>query len=180
MNGPAAEPSVARRYCRWVADDGLARRFHDEEWGRDPGDDRAWFELLCLEVFQAGLSWRLVLRRRAALREALAGFDPGVLAGWEEADLARALEAPGMIRNRRKLEAVVENARAFLEVLAEAGTFGAWVDGLLARGGEDAVVREFRRRFRFLGPTLVRSLLESAGRLPLVHDPDCYAAGGTG
>ncbi|GAB4252805.1 DNA-3-methyladenine glycosylase I [Deferrisoma sp.] len=180
MKGPGPGPSETRRYCRWVADDELARRFHDEEWGRDPGTDRAWFELLCLEVFQAGLSWRLVLRRREALREVFAGFEPAVLAGWTGADIERALGAPGMIRNRRKLEAVVRNAGAFLGVLAEDGSFGAWVDGLLAEGGEDAVAREFRRRFRFLGPTLVRSLLESAGRLPLPHDPDCYAAGGGG
>ncbi len=180
MKGSDLRFPAPRAYCRWVADDELARRFHDEEWGRDPGDDRAWFELLCLEVFQAGLSWRLVLHRREALREALAGFEPAVLAGWTGADIERALGAPGVIRNRRKLEAVVENARAFLGVRAEAGAFGAWVDGLLADGGEAAVVREFRRRFRFLGPTLVRSLLESAARLPVVHDPECYAARGAG
>ncbi len=170
----------ARPYCAWVAGDPIAARFHDEEWGRPPADDRAWFELLCLEVFQAGLSWRLVLRRREALRRALEGFEPARLAQWGERDIARALAAPGVIRNRRKFEAVVRNARAFLEVCQEHGGFAGWVDGRMREGGVEEVVRAFRRRFSFLGPTLVRSLLESAGRLPVEHDPGCHAAGGRG
>ncbi len=166
-----------RPYCAWVGDEPVARAFHDREWGADPGTDRAWFELLCLEVFQAGLSWRLVLVRREALRRALAGFDPDVLARWTGADVDRALAAPGMIRNRKKIEAVVANARSFRQLVAAHGPFGAWVDRALA-AGPDAVVRRFRERFSFLGPTLVHSLLESAGRLPVRHDPGCHAAPG--
>jgi len=165
-------------YCDWVGDDALARRFHDEEWGRDPGDDRAWFELLCLEVFQAGLSWRLVLHRREALRRALEGFEPEALVRWDADRIEEALAAPGMIRNRKKLEAVVFNARAFRQAAAEGPGFGVWVDRLIASEGEAGVVRAFRQRFRFLGPVLVRSLLESSGRLPLPHDPHCHASGG--
>ncbi len=164
-----------RPYCRWVGDDAVAMAFHDEEWGRPPADDRAWFELLCLEVFQAGLSWRLVLRRRRSLGEALEGFDPARLAGWGPGQIDRALEAPGMIRNRRKVEAVVRNARAFVALVAEHGRFDRWVDRVL-EGGEAAAAAAFRERFSFLGPTLVHSLLESAGRLPLRHDPGCHAA----
>ncbi len=164
-----------RPYCGWVGDDPVAMAFHDEEWGRPPGDDRAWFELLCLEVFQAGLSWRLVLHRRRALGEALEGFDPARLARWGPGEIERALEAPGMIRNRRKVEAVVRNARAFVALVREHGRFDRWLDRVL-EGGEAAAVRAFRERFSFLGPTLVRSLLESAGRIPLRHDPGCHAA----
>jgi DNA-3-methyladenine glycosylase I len=103
----------------WWARDGLLAAYHDLEWGRGPTDEHALFERLCLEAFQAGLSWRIVLERRAALRHAYAGFDAARLARFAAADLERALAAPGTIRNRAKGTAMVENARILVALHAE-------------------------------------------------------------
>lgn len=98
--------------CPW-ANTPLEIAYHDGEWGRPLHDEGALFELLELEGFQAGLSWSLILERRAALREAFAGFDPEKLAAWGEEDIQKALAAPGVIRNRSKVHCAVTNAKAF-------------------------------------------------------------------
>ena len=108
--------------------------YHDTEWCRPCRDDRALFELLELEGFQAGLSWKLILERRAALRAAFADFEPAALAGWGEDEVEAALAAPGVIKNRSKARCAVTNARAFLAVAEEWGSFARylwhWVDGV--------------------------------------------------
>lgn len=170
--------------CPW-AKDALDQDYHDHQWGRPCHDDRALFELLELEGFQAGLSWHLILERREALRTAFAGFDPAVLASWTEADLAAALAAPGVIRNRAKVRCAVSNARAFLAVEAEFGSFDAylwsWVEGQPILNHwtssdqvpaqtplSEALSRDLKKRgFRFVGPVIVYSYLQAAG---LVND----------
>ena len=108
--------------------------YHDTEWCRPCRDDRALFELLELEGFQAGLSWKLILERRAALRAAFADFEPAALAGWGEDEVEAALAAPGVIKNRSKARCAVTNARAFLAVAEEWGSFARylwhWVGGV--------------------------------------------------
>ena len=148
-------------------------------------DDKALFELLELEGFQAGLTWRLILERRQALNAAFAGFDPAVLANWGEAEIAAALAAPGVIKNRSKARCAVTNARAFLQVQEEWGSFADylwhWVDGVpvdhrLERTedmpAEDDLSRRVsadlkKRGFRFVGPVIVYSYLQGAG---LIND----------
>jgi DNA-3-methyladenine glycosylase I len=102
--------------CPWAESHPLYVAYHDAEWGIPLRDDRRLFELLILEGFQAGLSWLLILKRREALREAFEGFDPGRLAAWGDDRIETALGAPGVIRNRRKVEAVRKNARACLDL----------------------------------------------------------------
>ena len=159
--------------------------YHDTEWCRPCGDDRALFELLELEGFQAGLSWKLILERRAALRAAFADFEPAALAGWGEDEVEAALAAPGVIKNRSKARCAVTNARAFLAVAEEWGSFARylwhWVDGVpvdhrLERPedmpAEDDLSRRVsadlkKRGFRFVGPVIVYSYLQGAG---LIND----------
>ena len=173
--------------------------YHDTEWCRPCRDDRALFELLELEGFQAGLSWKLILERRAALRAAFADFEPAALAGWGEDEVeaalaapmlanlapATALAAPGVIKNRSKARCAVTNARAFLAVAEEWGSFARylwhWVDGVpvdhrLERPedmpAEDDLSRRVsadlkKRGFRFVGPVIVYSYLQGAG---LIND----------
>lgn len=101
--------------------------YHDTEWCRPCRDDQALFELLELEGFQAGLSWKLILERRAALRAAFADFEPAALAGWGEDEVEAALAAPGVIKNRSKARCAVTNARAFLAVAEEWGSFARYL-----------------------------------------------------
>lgn len=101
--------------CAWAEGDPLMIAYHDLEWGVPVHDDRLIFEFLTLEGMQAGLSWMTILRKRENFRAAFDGFDPARVADYGQAELDRLLSDPGVIRNRRKIEAVIQNARAFLE-----------------------------------------------------------------
>lgn len=177
--------------CAWVDDDPLYQRYHDEEWGTPQHDDRALFELLVLESFQAGLAWRTILHKRAAFQRAFDGFEPARVAAFDEDDVTRLLQDAGIVRHRGKIEAAIHNARRFLEVQAAYGAFAAFlwgfVDGAPRIGrraeGEpprpttalsDTVSAELRRRgFRFLGSTTVQAYLQATG-VVMDHDPACF------
>jgi DNA-3-methyladenine glycosylase I len=113
--------------CPWCGDDPLYVRYHDEEWGTPVHDERMHFEFLLLETQQAGLSWRTILGKREAYRKAFANFEPERVALYSEKDIERLLLDPGLIRNRRKLKAAVTNARAFLAIRAQYGSFDSWI-----------------------------------------------------
>ena len=128
-----------RRRCAWCGDDPLYRRYHDEEWGVPIRDDRRHFELLILEGAQAGLSWDTILGKREGYREAFAGFDPVAVARFGESELEALLLNPGIVRNRLKVRSAVGNARAFLEVQGEFGSFDEYIWRFV--GGEPKVNR---------------------------------------
>jgi DNA-3-methyladenine glycosylase I len=179
--GKDVVPTVPRR-CPWPTfDDPLYLRYHDEEWGVAVRDDRTIYEFLVLETFQAGLSWRTVLHKRENFRRAFAGFDAAKVARFGARDVARLLGDAGIIRNRAKIRAAVNNARRFLEVRAEFGAFApymwSWVGGrpLIHRlrtmrdyptSIEEAVAwaKDLKRRgFAFLGPTVVYAHMQAVG-----------------
>ena len=170
--------------CAWSRGNALLQEYHDREWGVPVHDDRLLFEHLTLEVMQCGLNWLLMLKKREIFRQCLAGFRPELLASFSEADIETALATPGMIRSRRKVEAVVNNARAFLGIQKEYGSFASWVwrftDGRMlvyashdlaipaSSPLSDAMSKEFRTRgFRFLGSVTVYSFLQACG---LIND----------
>jgi DNA-3-methyladenine glycosylase I len=178
--------------CWWAAGgDPLYEAYHDEEWGVPLHDDRALFELLCLEGAQAGLAWITILRKREGYRRAFHGFDPERVAAMSDAELDERLADPGIVRNRLKVYAARKNARAFLELQAERGSFGGylwdWVDGKPIRNawreqGEvpaatplaEAVSKDLRKRgFTFVGPTIVYAYLQSTGVVN-DHIADCF------
>jgi DNA-3-methyladenine glycosylase I len=156
-------------------------RYHDEEWGVPVHDDRVHFEFLTLEGAQAGLSWSTILHRRDGYRRAFAGWDPGVVAGYGGRDVTRLLRDPGIIRNRRKIESTVSNARAVVEVIASEGSLDAllwsFVDGKQQRHrfrrahqvpAESEASRSMsaelkRRGFRFVGPTICYAFMQATG-----------------
>lgn len=107
--------------CPWCGTDPLYVAYHDLEWGRPIYDPRALWEALCLESFQAGLSWITILRRREGFRAAFAGFDPQIVAGWDEADVARLLQDAGIIRHRGKIAATILGAQIYLKIEADIG-----------------------------------------------------------
>src|SRR5437773_5290192 len=116
-----------KRVCAWAGNDPLIRRYHDEEWGVPAHDDRALFEFLILEGAQAGLSWSTILRKRESYREAFASFDPERVARFDARRRASLLKNAGIVRNRLKIESTVSNARAFLDVRKEFGSFDSYV-----------------------------------------------------
>ncbi len=190
--GKAATGADDRRTrCGWCGSDPLYVRYHDEEWGVPVHDDRLLFEFLVLEGAQAGLSWITILRKRDNYRRAFAGFDPGRVARFDRRKVESLLRDPGIVRNRAKVEAAVGNARAFLAVQEELGSFDAYqwqfVDGrplenrwksqrqIPARTTvSDALSRDLRRRgFRFVGPTIVYAHMQAVGMVN-DHVMDCF------
>ena len=166
--------------CGWASTPLLAE-YHDAEWGVPQHDDRMLFEMLTLEGAQAGLSWTVVLRKRAGYRAAFAGFDPAAVAGFSETQIDALATDPGIVRHRGKIAATVSNAQAFLAVQREFGSFDAYlwgfVDGqpVVTRGaaGEPGLVRTelsdrvskdlIRRGFKFVGTTIVYAYLQATG-----------------
>ena len=166
--------------------------YHDDEWGMPVDGDIELFERLTLEAFQAGLSWRTILHKRDAFRLAYRGFDPAAVAGFDERDRARLLADEGIVRNRAKVDASIGNAQAFLALVAEFGSFDAYLRSLvpgpatpLPRSAtmaaipattdtSDALSADLRRRgFRFVGPTIVYAFMQSIGLVD-DHLPGCF------
>ncbi len=173
--------------CWWAGDDPLYRAYHDDEWGRPVTDDVRLLEKLCLEGFQAGLSWITILRKRERFREVFAGFDPEVVAGFGPADVERLLADPGIIRHRGKIDATIGNARAYLDLVESGLTLRelvwsyapdpstrparldfASLSGLGSTAESAALSKDLKRRgFRFVGPTTVYAFMQAMG---LVND----------
>jgi DNA-3-methyladenine glycosylase I len=163
--------------------DPVYESYHDDEWGFPVLDERGLFERLSLEAFQSGLSWRTILTKRAAFREAFAGFDPDAIATFKEDDVARLLGDERIVRNRAKIEATLANAGATVELRAAAEPLDAvirahapaarqppatWADVPASTPETVALARELKRRgFRFVGPTTMYALMQACG---LVND----------
>jgi DNA-3-methyladenine glycosylase I len=163
---------VGRRVkrCAWATREPLTS-YHDKEWGTPRHGERTHFEFLVLEGAQAGLSWETILRKRAAYRKAFAGWDPKKVAKFGARDVARLMRDAGIVRNRAKITSAISNAKAFLAVAKEHGTFDAFVWGY-----HDPVVlsRDLRKRgFRFVGPTICESFMEAMGLLDH-HEGGCF------
>lgn len=166
------EDGIAR--CWWGAGDPGYRRYHDREWGRPVADDRRLFEKLCLEGFQSGLSWLIILRKRDNFRKAFNAFDIRAVARFDGRRVRRLLADPGIVRNRAKIEATVNNARRCLELRDEFGSLAAYVWSYEPRartGGEEqakALSKDLKRRgWTFVGPTTVYAFMQAMG---LVND----------
>ncbi|GAA3917441.1 DNA-3-methyladenine glycosylase I [Microbacterium invictum] len=181
---------VAR--CAWVGDDPEYMRYHDEEWGRALHGDRALFEKMALEGFQAGLSWITILRKRPRFREVFHGFDPAVVAGYGASDVARLMMDAGIIRNRAKILATISNAQLVTEM--EPGALDAlmwsfaptekrrrpasFADVPATTGDSDAMSKALRKAgFRFVGSTTMYALMQSAGMVD-DHLTGCHRADG--
>jgi DNA-3-methyladenine glycosylase I len=126
-------------------------------------------------MFQAGLSWLTILKKREAFRRAFDGFEPAVVAQYGEADRARLMADAGIVRNRLKIDAAIHNAGVVLDLAATHGSFAAWLDGQGALQPEQWVSL-FKKTFRFTGGEITKEFLLSAGYLPVVHDPGCFRA----
>lgn len=184
--------SDGRARCAWVGDDAEYRRYHDEEWGRPLHGDRALFEKMALEGFQAGLSWITILRKRPRFREVFAGFDPAAVAAFGADDVERLMTDAGIIRNRAKIEATISNA-ALVRDMAD-GELDAlmwsfapqasrprprpreFADVPAVTAESTALSKALRARgFRFVGPTTMYALMQSSGMVD-DHVEGCWRA----
>jgi len=169
-----------RLRCTWAANE-VNIPYHDQEWGVPVHDEHKWFEFLILEGAQAGLSWDTILKKRARYREVFDGFDPAKVARYDKKKVRELLRDAGIIRNRLKIDAAITNARAFLEVQKELGTFDAYIwrfvggqpkqnawkshSRLPAKTAEsDALSKDLQKRgFRFVGSTICYALMQATG-----------------
>jgi DNA-3-methyladenine glycosylase I len=162
-------------YCQYVRDhpeDEYNRRYHDSEYGFPLDDDNLLFERLVLEINQAGLSWLTILKKQDNFRRAYDAFDLERVAGYGESDRARLLADAGIIRNRLKVNAAIENARRILELRREFGSFKGWLEAHHPRD-KQAWTKLFKKNFVFTGGEIVSEFLLSTGYLPGAHDDDC-------
>jgi len=175
--------------CAWASgDDALMAEYHDREWGVPVHDSRMLWEMLMLEGFQAGLSWRTILHRREGFRKAFAGFDPAKVAAFGDADVERLMADPGIIRARAKIEATIGAARIYEAMRAAGEDFSDWVWGLA--GGvpqvndgvhvpaktpvSEEISKALKARgFKFVGPVIVYAWMQAVGMVN-DHAPDCF------
>jgi DNA-3-methyladenine glycosylase I len=188
----------AQRRCAWAEGSDAYRAYHDAEWGTPVHDDRTFFEFIVLEGAQAGLAWSTILARRDGYRRAFAGFDPARVARFRDADVVRLMLDTGIVRNRAKVASAIGNARAFLDVQREHGSFDAYVwrfvggaprqnawhslgDVPAQTDEAKALSKDLRARgFRFVGPTIVYAFMQATGLVNdhLVTCPRWRALGG--
>lgn len=177
--------------CKWVGDDSIYIDYHDKEWGVPLHDDKLLFEFLILEGFQAGLSWLTILKKRQNFEKAFAKFDPNQVAKFGDYQREVLLKNEGIIRNRQKINAAITNARAFLEVQAEFGSFDSYiwqftdgkpiqnhwskVDQLPAKTElSDTISKDLKSRgFKFVGSTIVYAHMQATGMVN-DHTTDCF------
>ncbi len=177
--------------CAWCGKDPLYVEYHDREWGVPVRDDQKLFEFLILETFQAGLSWITILRKRENFRQAFDNFDYKKIAQYNDAKVAELMENPGIIRNRLKIKAAISNAKAFLDVQREFGTFSQYIWGFT--GGQpiinrysdqkqlpatselsDTISKDLKKRgFKFVGSTVVYAHMQATGMVD-DHIDDCW------
>lgn len=174
--------------CAWANGDALMEAYHDAEWGVPLRDSRTLWEMLVLESFQAGLSWRTILHRREGFRRAFEGFAPAVIAGYGQQDVERLMQDEGIIRARAKIEATIGNARAYLRMEAEGRDFATFVwsfvsgstvvnDGISVPAQTEtsqALSKALKTEgFKFVGPTIVYAFMQAVGMVN-DHHPDCF------
>ncbi len=177
--------------CAWVDGSEIYKRYHDEEWGHPVHDDRKLFEMLTLECFQAGLSWITILKKRDAFRLAFDGFDPEIIVNYDEQKVAALLANPDIIRHQGKIRAAISNARLFLEIQKEYGSFdhmiwsyvghepiiNSWEDSdeLPATSPiSDRMSKDLKKRgFKFFGSTIAYAFMQATGMVN-DHTRDCY------
>jgi DNA-3-methyladenine glycosylase I len=174
--------------CHWCGTDDLYTRYHDEEWGKEVHDDKVLFEFLVLESAQAGLSWITILRRRESYRKVFANFDVHAVAAFTADDVERLMQDNGIIRNRLKINATITNARHFIKVQQEFGSFDRYLYSFMPGGKpmanqsgtvpvstdiSDAISKDMKKRgFKFFGTTICYAYMQATGMVN-DHIPDC-------
>jgi len=172
--------------CRWCnLKNPLYVKYHDEEWGVPVYDDKTLFEFLVLEPFQAGLSWETILNKRENFRKVFDDFDPNAISRYDEKKVLALMEDKGIIRNRRKIDSTIQNAKIFLEIQKEWGTFADYIWHFTEHKVvyewdktsselSDLISRDLKKRgMKFVGTTIIYSYLQAVGIIGS-HEPECF------
>jgi DNA-3-methyladenine glycosylase I len=175
--------------CAWAGNDPLYIKYHDEEWGKPIHDDKRLFEFLVLESAQAGLSWITILRRREGYRKAFADFDVEKVAAFTDEDVERLMQDASIIRNRGKITSAISNAKLFMEIQKEFGSFDEYLYSFMPEGKSinnfhekipastpvsDAISKDMKKRgFKFFGTTICYAHMQATGMVN-DHVPDCF------
>ena len=186
-----SEPNQLTR-CSWCGTDPLYMKYHDEEWGKEVHDDKILFEFLILESAQAGLSWITILKRREGYKNAFANFDVHKVAAFTDEDAERLMQYPGIIRNRLKVVAAINNAKLFIGVQQEFGSFDKYLYSFMPGGKaiinhhhkipastpeSDAISKDMKKRgFKFVGSTVIYANMQATGMVN-DHIMDCWTRG---
>ncbi len=177
--------------CKWCCDNGINQKYHDEEWGIPLHDDKRHFEYILMEVMQCGLNWTMMLKKRDIFRKCFSNFEVKAVAGLGEEEIDQILQTEGMIKSRRKIDAIINNAKCFLAVVEEFGSFDQYIwsfsnhqilvykkhqEGQLEASNElsDRLSKDLKKRgFKFLGSITVFSHLQACGIIN-DHEPECW------
>lgn len=160
--------------CKWAEADELMITYHDQEWGKQVLDDRALFELLTLELFQTGLSWRTILHRREGFRQAFDNFRIEKIAMYNEQKVQELVGNPGIIRHRGKIAATIHNAKSVLSLIETYGSLYQFFTSLPEEVKEQQKL--MRKTFKHVGPSVLESFLIAGGFAQVQHEPDCFMA----
>jgi len=161
--------------CSWCAGDPVLEEYHDNEWGVPETDDNRLFERMSLQIFQAGLNWKMILGKRKALGLAFGGFRIEKVARFDARSLKRLLADESIIRNRLKIAAVIENAKRVRQIQNEHGSFRTYLETLPGR--LVPLQEEFRKKFKFMGPEITRMFVMNIGKVRTVHESGCFRRG---
>ncbi len=159
--------------CRWVKDSKELIAYHDYEYGVRINSDFDYFERLTLEIFQAGLSWATILKKRDSFRIAFDNFDFYKISQYDENKKKQLLENKEIIRNRLKIEATIYNANKFIEIVNKYGSFDNYIVELAKKDREE-VLKVFKKEFKFMGKLIVEEFMMSVGFWPIKHDKECF------
>ena len=177
--------------CVWCCDNGIVQKYHDEEWGIPLHDDRKHFEYISMEVMQCGLNWTMMLKKREIFKQCFSDFDYVKIADYTKQDITRILGVEGMIKSRRKIEAIITNAKAYLKIIEEFGSFDQYIwsfsdheslvylkhhrgQGEVSNEISDKLSKDLKKRgFKYLGSITVFSHLQACGIIN-DHSPECY------
>ncbi|MFQ6103244.1 MAG: DNA-3-methyladenine glycosylase I [Candidatus Glassbacteria bacterium] len=175
----AASPRTSKKdtlkRCTWCAGDPILEPYHDTEWGVSERNDNRLFERMALQIFQAGLNWKMILGKRQAFRKAFHNFDIIKVARFDGRSVKRLMSDESIIRNRRKIEAVIENARRLQRVRQEFGSFHNYIKTRPSK--LKPLQKEFKERFVFMGPEITRMFVMNIGKVQPAHEKRCFRYG---
>lgn len=170
------DPNDGKVRCRWAAADPVLATYHDREWGRQIRTDDGHLQRMAAEIFQCGLSWKIVLVKMPALKVGFHGFDLSRVARMTSKEVDRLCNDASIIRNRKKIEATIHNARVMMDLKTAHRSYVSWLKGLRADSSAEiaALYPLFKKTFKFMGPETTRCYLMGCGKIPPDHDRDCW------
>ena len=164
---------MALKKCDWISGDPLLEEYHDKHWGKSIKDDNALFELLSLEIFQAGLSWKTVLYKREAFKKAFYNFDIEKVSKFNKKDFNRLVNDASIIRNKQKINATLENAKIIRQIQKNHKSFYNYLKKLPDNNLSE-LQKEFKKTFKFTGPEITRMFVMAIAKIPPEHDKHCF------